>query len=126
MDALPPGGRVRSGRQAEDLACRYLEAHGYRILERNVYLAGGELDIVAREGDVTVFVEVRSRRAGSRFSAEASIDCRKRAHLIRAAAAFIRTRGLSCARCRFDVVVLSRGGEGWRLRLYRAAFVEED
>jgi putative endonuclease len=123
---IPPKDRVREGRQAEDVACRFLAAHGYEILERNVYLPGGELDIVARMGATLVFVEVRSRRAGSRFSAAASVDRRKREHLQRAAAEYLRRRGLSCARCRFDVVVLSRGREGWRLRLYPAAFVDED
>lgn len=116
---------MRAGRQAEDLACRYLAAHGYEILARNVYLPGGELDIVAQHGGTLVFVEVRSRRAGSRFSAAASIDRRKREHLQRAAAEYLRREGLSCKRCRFDVVVLSRGREGWRLRLYPSAFVDD-
>ena len=121
----PPGDRVRAGRQAEELACRYLRAHGYEIIERNVYLPGGELDIVAREGGALVFVEVRSRRAGSRFSAAASVDRRKREHLQRAAAEYIRRRGHACERCRFDVVVLSRGRRGWSLRLFPSAFVDE-
>ncbi|MCA8838346.1 MAG: YraN family protein [Gammaproteobacteria bacterium] len=52
----------RSGRRAEDLACRWLRRHRLTIVERNYRCPRGEIDIIAREGDVLVFVEVRYRR----------------------------------------------------------------
>ena len=121
--AAPPGERSARGRLAEDLAARYLAACGLAILDRNVRLPGGELDLVAREGDEIVFVEVRSRRRGSRFSPEATIDRAKRARLARAADAWLSRREMPLARCRFDVVAIVASRGGYRLRHHRGAFV---
>lgn len=49
------------GNQGEDLACKYLQKHGYKILERNYRIRGGEIDIVAQDGEYLVFVEVKTR-----------------------------------------------------------------
>ena len=122
--AARPGERSARGRAAEDLAARFLAASGLVILERNVRLPGGELDLVARDGEVVVFVEVRSRRRGSRFSPEATVDRAKRARLARAADAWLSRRGLPLARCRFDVVAVVASRAGYRLRHHRGAFVD--
>lgn len=50
-----------TGNYGEDLACEYLKKQGYKILERNFRIRGGEVDIVARDGDYLVFVEVKAR-----------------------------------------------------------------
>lgn len=52
-----------TGNLGEDLACDYLKKHGYRILERNYRIRGGEIDIVAKDGDYLVFVEVKARNS---------------------------------------------------------------
>ncbi|MBI4038419.1 YraN family protein [Candidatus Daviesbacteria bacterium] len=49
------------GNYGEDLACDYLKKHGYKILERNYRIRGGEIDIVAKDGDTLVFIEVKTR-----------------------------------------------------------------
>lgn len=49
------------GNKAEDLACDFLKKHGYKILERNFLIRGGEIDIIAREKDILVFIEVKAR-----------------------------------------------------------------
>jgi putative endonuclease len=121
--AAPPGQRSARGRVAEEFAARYLAACGLTILERNVRLPGGELDLVGREGDEIVFIEVRSRRRGSRFSPEATIDHAKRARIARAADAWLSRRGLPLARCRFDVVAVIASPGGYRFRHRRGAFV---
>lgn len=51
----------QTGDQGEDLACKYLKNLGYQIIERNYRIRGGEIDIVARDGDTLVFVEVKAR-----------------------------------------------------------------
>ena len=56
-----PDARKRLGVRGEDIACKYLENLGYEIIERNVRYPAGELDIVAREDDRIVFVEVKTR-----------------------------------------------------------------
>ena len=62
--------RQRLGRLAEDLAARRLRERGFRILERNSRTRLGELDLVALDGDVLVFVEVKAGRLGSRAGPE--------------------------------------------------------
>ena len=49
------------GNYGEELACQYLKKQGYKILERNYRIRGGEVDIVARDQDYLVFVEVKAR-----------------------------------------------------------------
>jgi putative endonuclease len=94
-----------------------LEAAGYRIVRRNLRLPGGEIDVVCRDGDVIVFVEVKARwstRFGSAFSA---VDARKRATLRRLAADYVQIVAPN-ARVRFDVVAV----DGERMTLHRNAF----
>ena len=52
-----------TGNYGEDLACEYLKQHGYQILERNYRIRGGEIDIVAKDGDYLTFVEVKMRNS---------------------------------------------------------------
>ena len=112
------------GETGEELAARYLEAQGLRLLERNVRLRGGELDIVARDGPVLVFVEVRTRR-GTRFGTpEESVDRRKQERLARLAREYLQDRRLSGVNCRFDVVsvLYLRGEPAPRILHIRDAF----
>lgn len=73
-----------AGFAKEDEACAFLERNGYSVIERNFRTRSGELDVVARHGELLVFVEVRYRRAGSLVSAEESIT-REKARRIRSA-----------------------------------------
>lgn len=52
---------IKTGNYGEDLACKFLQKHGYKVLERNYRIRGGEIDIVARDGEYLVFVEVKTR-----------------------------------------------------------------
>ncbi len=109
--------RQRAGDIAENAACEHLARHGLRVVARNVSYRLGEIDAVAVDGDVLVFVEVRSReRAG--FAA-ASIDAAKRARLRRAAQLYLRAHyGQHWPACRFDAVIVEAG----RIEWLRAAF----
>ncbi|GAB4370990.1 MAG: hypothetical protein Kow0062_06110 [Acidobacteriota bacterium] len=118
--------RARAGREAEDLACRWLAAQGWEILARNARIGRDELDIVARDGATVVFVEVRSRRADSALVPEATLDRGKRERLIRAAAGYIARHGLGDRPCRFDLVAVTRSRDGWAtLRHHRGVFVDD-
>jgi putative endonuclease len=109
--------RTQRGRAGEDAAATLLEAAGYRIVGRNVRVPGGEIDIIARDGDTIVFVEVKARASRSFGSAAGAVDARKRATLRRIAADWLQIAAPQ-ARARFDVVTFERG----RPTLHRGAF----
>ena len=75
----------RRGRWGERVAARYLQAHGYRILARNVRTPYGELDLVAQQGDEVVFVEVKTRATLAFGWPEEAVTPRKLEHLAAAA-----------------------------------------
>ncbi len=97
------------GQAAELQAERYLRRKGYRILDRNVRSPLGELDLVARSGQVLVFVEVKARRTSALGGAAYAVDGRKQAKLVRLAAQYLAQRKLSNRLCRFDVVLCREG-----------------
>ena len=75
----------RIGKWGEDTAVEYLVQHGYEIITRNVRTPYGEIDIVARQGDMTIFVEVKTRTSHKMGLPEESITARKREHMLAAA-----------------------------------------
>jgi putative endonuclease len=97
--------RLALGSRGERLAARHLQHKGLRILARRFRVRRGEIDLVARDRDVLVFVEVKTRRRGD--PAEA-VTPEKQRRLTRAALAFLRRYDLLDAAipCRFDVVVV--------------------
>jgi len=105
------------GPAAEGAAAAYLTTLGFRVLERNLRSPGGEIDIVALDGDTVVFVEVKARASRAFGSALGAVDARKRAR-IRAVAADYLQFFAPAARARFDVITI----EGTTLRLHRNAF----
>jgi putative endonuclease len=112
----------QSGAAGETLACRHLQDQGYRILARNFRCRSGEIDVVAREGDVTVFVEVKDRRSRSHGEGHESVTFGKRRRVVKAARLYAASNGLSEAPIRFDVVSIERDSGGDRIRHDRGAF----
>jgi putative endonuclease len=93
------------GRRGEDMAHRYLQSAGYRVIARN-YKPGddSEVDIVARDGDIVVFVEVKSRSSDEHGAPDRAVDPEKQKHIIRAARSYITRAGIPWSQVRFDVV----------------------
>lgn len=102
-----------SGRRGEDLAHRYLQARGYRVVARNFRTRTGsaEIDIVARKEDAFVFVEVKSRDSADFGSPGRSIDKEKELRIMRAAAEYLRRADAAQEQARFDVVNVILGGQ---------------
>ena len=101
--------RKQTGRQGEDIAARYLLGQGCRIITRNWVCPTGELDIIAQEDDILVFVEVRTRR-GSRFgTAEESITPAKQARLIELARIYLQDIPQPHPPWRIDVIAVQLG-----------------
>lgn len=101
----PQAAHLEVGRRGEITAADHLTSLGYRVLFRNVRIAGGELDLVAVDGRTVVFVEVKSR-LGEPMAAWERVDHKKRRLLLRAAQAFVRRKGLRHRSYRFDVVTV--------------------
>ena len=119
-------GRERRhiGRRGELLAYWYLRRAGYRIIRNNFRTAaGGEVDLIAWDGPVLVFVEVKTRTTPTGNEPEAAVHLAKQASLRKAARAYLKRRNWPDTKYRFDVVALA-GGKGWLpiVRLHKAAF----
>jgi ribonuclease HII len=97
------------GRKGEEEAARFLEARGYHILERGYRGAGGEVDLVVRQGEELVFVEVKTSLAASMGHPESRVRPIKRQRIIRAARHYLHHRTAGDAACRFDVVAVVLG-----------------
>jgi putative endonuclease len=111
------------GRAAEAAAARHVGRLGYRILATNFRARGGELDLVAQDGDVLAIVEVRYRASEEFGGAAASITHAKRSRIIRAARALLATHPpLAKLPARFDVIEVSGPADELRCQLIRAAF----
>lgn len=99
--------RAALGQRAEDVAADFLRREGLEVLVRNYRRRNGELDVVARAGDVLVIVEVRTRTSEAYGGAAASIDGWKRHKIIRAAQQLLQQhRDLARLRVRFDVITV--------------------
>jgi putative endonuclease len=112
----------RAGLEGEDLACRHLAAQGYAILARNFRCRSGEVDVVARDGAVTVFVEVKHRRGSAHGAGHESVTFGKRRRIVRAARIFASARGLSESPLRFDVISIDEADGRQVIRHDRGAF----
>jgi putative endonuclease len=115
--------RRQTGAAAEAAAAAFLERAGLRVIERNVRFAHGEIDLVCRDGDVLVFVEVKCRRARWGDGPAAAVSALKQWRLTRLAHHYLKWRRLGEPRCRFDVVAVTVEDTGeFTLRHLRGAF----
>lgn len=107
------------GSQYETLAAEYLEQSGYRLLERNFRNRSGEIDIIARDGEYLVFVEVKYRADDACGSPLEAVDYRKQQKIVRVAQYYLQRKGYKTeTNCRFDVVAI----EGDEITLLKNAF----
>jgi putative endonuclease len=115
--------RRQLGNRGEDIACTFLEGEGVRILERNWRCQAGEADVIAREGEDLVFVEVKTRSSDAAGFPEDAVNRRKRQRYEKIAMEYLFTHNLPSARVRFDVMslLLSNDGKAF-LRYHRDAY----
>lgn len=95
------------GNRAEKLAAKHLKKHKLKLIETNYHCKLGELDLIMRDGDYLVFVEVRHRRSQNFGGALESIDKRKQTKLTRAAQHYLVHHNINNCPARFDIVCVN-------------------
>ncbi len=114
--------RQAFGKTGEDLAVAELERLGYAVLARRYRTKHGEIDIVARDGETTVFVEVKARTTAEFGTAAEAVTRRKQLQLASMARDYLSRSHLTDAPCRFDVVAIDGVGASAVITLYPNAF----
>jgi putative endonuclease len=117
--------RQQFGRAAEEAAARYLQRRGWHVLDRNVRIGRGELDLIARRGPVLAFVEVKARRSASAGAPEDAVTPRKRRQIARLAGLWLALRPWALngvTDVRFDIVAVDAGATPASVRHLPAAF----
>jgi len=109
------------GREGEDRAAKFLAKRGYRILERNYRTRSGEIDLIALDRGVVVFVEVKTRTSDAFGAPELAVTPQKQKRMLKAALGYMKYKKLHQVPCRFDVVAIS-GAAGPEVELIQNAF----
>ena len=108
--------RIQSGQAGEEMCVRFLERHGYRIIERNFRNKIGEIDIIAKEGEMLCFIEVKLRNSESRELPFESVTQKKQIKLTRVAESYLKFKHIDDIDVRFDVMAVLPDVHG-RLRV---------
>ncbi|WP_034911834.1 MULTISPECIES: YraN family protein [Erwinia] len=131
MEPVPPGAnrsgllsRQQAGAGFERQARRLLERAGLSFIAANVRYRSGEIDLIMRDAQTWVFVEVRYRRNALFGGAAASVTRSKQRKLLQAASLWLSGRGLSVdtADCRFDVVAMTGNQVEWLPNAFSAEY----
>jgi putative endonuclease len=123
IPADPEDARRQLGKRGEEAAARYLSEKGLRILERGYRVRCGEIDLIARDGDELVFVEVKTRRSLRCGDPLEAVTETKRRRILRAASLYLQSTGSWDSPCRFDIVAVRFGpGGAEEVEHLRAAF----
>jgi putative endonuclease len=106
------------GDDGEAAAARYLQTQNLTVLHQHYQTRWGEIDLICRDGDTWVFVEVKSRARASSPSAAEAVTPAKQRKIVGAALSYLKKHRLNDQAVRFDVVTL----EGGRVEWFRSAF----
>jgi putative endonuclease len=114
--------RLILGQLGEDLARKRLKDLGYRVLETNYRCPLGEIDLIARDGDTLVFVEIKTRRNQPSSLAKEGVHKRKQVQLSKVALAYMKHKNLWGAKARFDVVAIGMSDGKKEVEIIQDAF----
>ena len=113
----------QQGIKGEEIAEKYLSQQGYQVLERNFHSQQGEIDIIAKDKDFLVFVEVKNYSFKSLGSPVGAVRKNKKQSIIHAAQTYLYKNNIKNTYCRFDVIAIYRRMDGSRaIDLYKNAF----
>src|SRR6478752_1696812 len=114
--------RQALGIQGENLAVAEIERRGYAVLARRYRTRHGEIDVVARDGETIVFVEVKAKESGEFGTAAHAVTAEKQRRVISMAVDYLARHRLHRSPCRFDVVAIDGSDDEEVLTYYRGAF----
>jgi putative endonuclease len=114
--------RQQFGKKSEDIAAKYLKKNGYKILEQNYRTKLGEIDIIAKDKDTLVFIEVKARRSIQFGSPKWAVTPKKQRRISMVALYYLKTAKLSHTRARFDVVSISSINDRSGIEIIKNAF----
>ncbi len=114
--------RLDLGVLGEKLALKEIRARGYRSIIRNYSCKLGEIDLIARDEDTLVFIEVKTRRNRSTGYAKEAVNLKKRRQLSKVALYYMKTNEYFDSRARFDVIAVNVGGGEPEIEIVKNAF----
>ena len=115
-------GNCNKGKYGENIAAKYLKTHGYKIVERNYYCKFGEIDIIALNKDMLVFVEVKTRSSRKTIPPEFTVTKYKQNKIKKTARNYIGKHSILNRDCRFDIVAITLENGEPSVILYKNAF----
>lgn len=110
------------GTWGEQRAAEFLEKLGYTILARNFHYGHGEIDLIADDNGVLVFVEVKTQKSEAMGEAFTWVTRKKQRQIGRVALAYLTENGITDRDCRFDVIAVAKGSDGVEIRHIVNAF----
>jgi putative endonuclease len=114
--------RLNLGKLGEELALKKVKRLGYKCIARNYRCALGEIDLIAKDGDCLVFIEIKTRRGRSLGSIKEVIDKRKKRQLSKVALAYLKSNNDCDVKSRFDVVAISLNQGKEQIEVIQNAF----
>ena len=114
--------RLALGKLGEDLAFEKIKRLGYKKIIRNYRCPLGEVDLIARDGETLVFIEIKTRKGTSTGRAKEAVDARKRRQLSKVALAYMKSNKCVETRARFDVVAVGFEGNRAKIEVVKNAF----
>ncbi len=110
------------GQKGEEFALRFLKKRGYQIIQKNYVCKMGEMDIIAKEKDTLVFIEVKTRTSTTFGPPQLAVNHKKQSQMSKVALYFLKEKKLEDIKARFDVVAILLGPRGEEIELIRDAF----
>jgi putative endonuclease len=114
--------RLDLGKLGEELALKKVKRLGYKCIARNFRCALGEIDLIAKDGDCLVFIEIKTRRGRSIGSIKEVIDKRKKRQLSKVALAYLKSNDCCDVKSRFDVIAISLNQGKEQIEVIQNAF----
>jgi len=114
--------RLNLGKKGEDIAIEIVKRLGYKCLARNYRCPLGEIDLIAREGECLVFIEIKTRKDKSTGFAKEAVDSKKRRQISKVALSYMKENDCNEMSARFDVIAINLSQGDMDVEIIRNAF----